>query len=356
MHHDDPALPPDPARRASLHCAWRAALGLSLATPWPAAMARTGQPEAAGAATSGASGEPAASAAAGASAAPSVPRLPRVSSGRIERLANFTSRHVDARHVDVWLPADYDAGRRHKVVYMHDGQMLFDAGTTWNGKSWNLSGAMGRLLREGRIPDTLVVAIWSHERLRHAEYFPQKVLDYLAPALRDEFVTGALAGRPRADDYLRFIVEELKPEIDRRYHTRPGREHTLVMGSSMGGLISIYAMNEYPQVFAGAAGLSTHWMGRMTPNDELPRAACDYLREHLATAEGHRLYMDHGDQGLDAGYAPYQAAVDQVVASRWPEHAWLSRQFGGTTHDETSWAARVHIPLLFLLLPRAVAS
>jgi enterochelin esterase-like enzyme len=279
-----------------------------------------------------------------------------VSSGRIERLADFASRHVDARHVDVWLPAGYDAGRRHKVVYLHDGQRVFDPAVSWNRKSWNLSGAMGRLLREGRIPDTLVVAIWNNDRLRHAEYFPQKMLAHLAPAVRDEFVASHLAGRPRSDDYVRFIVEELKPEIDRRYRTRPEREHTLVMGSGLGGTLSICAMNEYPRVFGGAAGLSTDWMGRLTPNDEIPQAAFAYLRDHLTTAEGHRLYMDHGDQGLDAAYAPYQAEVDKIVAARWPEQAWLSRQYGGTGHDESMWAARVHIPLLFLLLPRSDAS
>jgi enterochelin esterase-like enzyme len=310
---------------------------LALATHVPGVMAQASPADAASAATT------------------STP-LPRVSSGRIERLAQFASNFVDARPVDVWLPANYDAGRRHKVVYVHDGQMLFDPAHTWNKKSWNLSGAMGRLLREGRIPDTLVVAIWSHERGRQAEYFPQKMLAHLAPAVCDEFVASQLAGRPRSDDYLRFIVEELKPKIDRRYRTRPEREHTLVMGADLGGQIALYAMNEYPEVFGGAAGLSTHWMGRARPNDELPQAALAYLREHLAPADGHRLYMDQGDQGLDAACAPYQAAVDQLIAQRWPEHAWLSRQFGGTGHDESNWAARVHIPLLFLLLPRTAAS
>ena len=78
----------------------------------------------------------------------------------------------------------------------------------------------------------------------------------------------------------------LKPAIDARYATRPGREHTFIMGSSMGGLISIYAMNEYPQVFGGAAGLSTHWVGSGEANSHLPLAAFSYLRDHLADPAG----------------------------------------------------------------------
>ena len=147
-----------------------------------------------------------------------------------------------------------------------------------------------------------------------------------------------------------FLVEELKPAIDAKYATKPGPEHTFMMGSSMGGLVSIYAMNEYPQVFGGAAGLSTHWMGSGQPNAAIPLAAFNYLRDKLAAPEGHRLYMDHGTTELDAGYAPYQAFVNEIVRDRGYTSAnSMSRVFEGAGHNERAWAARLEIPLTFLM-------
>lgn len=276
--------------------------------------------------------------------------LPRVTSGRVERMERFPSRYVDARHVDVWLPDGYRLDRRYNVLYMHDGQMLFDASTTWNGQAWNVDVTMARLMREGRIPDTIVVGVWNNGELRHAEYFPQKFLPFVAEPLRSRVVAEALKGTPLADRYLRFLVEELKPAIDAKYATRPGPEGTFIMGASMGGMISIYAMSEYPQVFGAAAGMSTHWVGIFEPNAGLPLAAFTYLRDRLASPESHRLYMDRGTRELDALYGVYQAFVDEIVRDRGFTSAnWTSRTFEGAGHNERDWAARFEIPVLFLM-------
>lgn len=278
------------------------------------------------------------------------PPLPEVDVGRIERLPALASRHVEARPVDVWLPADYSPARRYQVLYMHDGQMLFDARKSWNQQAWDVHLALDRLVRAGRVPDTIVVGVWNNGAWRHSEYYPQKFLPHLAEPLRQAFVAQALRGKPQADAYLRFLVEELKPAIDARYATHAGRDGTFIMGSSMGGLISIYAMSEYPQVFGGAAGLSTHWPGVHRPNAALPLAAFNYLREHLAAPDGRRLYMDHGTTELDALYAPYQAFVNEIVRERgYTAQDSLLRVFEGTGHNERAWAARLEVPLLFLL-------
>ncbi|OYU72355.1 MAG: esterase, partial [Burkholderiales bacterium PBB5] len=123
------------------------------------------------------------------------------------------------------------------------------------------------------------------------------------------------------------------------------------------GLISVYAMNEYPQVFGGAAGLSTHWIGTFQANDDIPQAALAYLRGHLADPASHRLYQDHGTTELDALYAPAQRLVNEQVRARGyteqgPEANFMTRVFDGTGHNERAWAARVEIPLLFLMAPR----
>lgn len=282
-------------------------------------------------------------------AAPAQP-LPQVATGRIERLASLPSRHVDARHVDVWLPAACSATTRCNVLYMHDGQMLFDAATTWNRQAWDVHLTLERLMREGRIPPTMVVGIWNNGRFRHSEYHPQKALAFLPAPVRERFVAEALQGRPQADAYLRFLVEELKPLVDARFPTNPGREATFVMGSSMGGMISVYAYNEYPRVFGGAAGLSTHWVGSAQPNAALPLAAFNQLAASLAPPDGRRLYMDHGTTELDAIYAPYQAFVNEIVRDRGYGAAdYMSRVFEGTGHNERAWAARLEVPLLFLM-------
>ncbi len=276
--------------------------------------------------------------------------IPRVSSGTIVRLEAFPSKHVSPRTVDVWLPEGYGAGRRYDVLYMQDGQMLFDAGSTWNKQAWNVDAALATLIREGRVHDTIIVGIWNNAKLRHAEYFPEKFLPLIPEPERSRFVREALGGMPLADRYLRFLVEELKPAIDARFATRPGPESTFLMGSSMGGLISVYAISEYPQVFGGAACLSTHWIGSFQANAAIPIAAFNYLQAHLPDPAHHRIYMDHGTIELDAQYGVAQPVVDQIARDRgYGTENFRSRVFEGAGHSERAWAARVAEPLEFLL-------
>ncbi|MDP4621694.1 MAG: alpha/beta hydrolase-fold protein [Hydrogenophaga sp.] len=284
--------------------------------------------------------------------------LPQPEFGRIERLASFPSQHVNARHVDVWLPANFEAikasGQRFRVIYMHDGQMLFDARTTWNKQAWHVDRSITRLMNSGQITPTLVVGVWNNDKFRHSEYFPQKFLQHMLPESRAQLVQKGLQGKPQSDAYLRFLVQELKPAIDARYPTNTDASHTAIMGSSMGGLISVYAMNEYPQVFGAAAGLSTHWIGGHSPNAHMPLAAYIYLRDQLADPRTHKLYQDHGTTELDALYAPYQVFVDQLARDRgYTDQGvnpnFMTRVFVGTGHNERAWADRLEIPLLFLL-------
>ena len=277
--------------------------------------------------------------------------LPRVSRGRLVRIERFESRHVDARPVDVWLPPGYDGKRPHAVLVVHDGQMQFDPTTTWNGKAWALDRVLAALIDAGQVRDTLVVAPWNNGRWRHAEYFPQGFLPHLQPAaLRVRFVEQALLGSPRGDAYLRFLDDELAPAIARRFATRAGREDWFVMGSSMGGLISVYALCELPQRFGAAAALSTHWIGSMERNPELPAAACAYLERRLPDPATVRLYLDRGTAGLDGLYDDAQARVDALLAARgYRAPRFESRVFPGADHDETAWQQRLHLPLRFLL-------
>ena len=286
-------------------------------------------------------------------AAPSnaAPTLPRVAAGRVERLADFPSRHVAARNIDVWLPPGYDGQRPHAVLYMHDGQMLFDPSTTWNRKAWRVDAVAAPLIASGALRDFIVVGPWNAGASRHAEYYPQGFLDHLDGPTRQSFVDKALQGRPRGDAYLRFLVEELKPAIDARYATLRGRESTCVMGSSMGGLISVYALLSYPQVFGAAAALSTHWIATYERNTEFPAAAASWLDAHLPADPAQlRLYMDRGTTELDSMYSSAQDTIDALMRRRgYGPPGWVSRVFAGTGHNEVDWSARLDIPLRFLL-------
>lgn len=276
--------------------------------------------------------------------------LAKVSSGRLERISNFPSKFVDARHVEVWLPDGYPDGKPYKVLYMHDGQMLFDASTTWNKQAWNVDASLADLIAKKAVANTIIVGIWNNGKFRHSEYFPQKFLTTVGEPVRSQFIKDYLQNKPQSDNYLKFIVQELKPYIDQHYATRPEKEHTSMMGSSMGGMISVYAMNEYPEVFGSVAGVSVAWISMGKANFELPLAAFNYLQRHLASPEDHKLYMDHGTTEMDQWYGTYQQFVDEIVRDKGYTSAnWRSMQFEKTGHNENDWAKRVAIPLQFLL-------
>lgn len=283
--------------------------------------------------------------------------LAQPSVGRIERIESPGSRHVASRKVDVWLPADYSPSRRYQVLYMHDGQNLFDPKLAFGGKAWHADLALDRLVRSGQVADTIIVGIWNAGADRYAEYYPQKVLAFAPESVRREYVEVASNGRSLSDAYLRFLVEELKPLIDQRYSTRPGPESTFVAGSSMGGLISLYALCEYPQVFGGAAALSTHWVGRPTAwgrdrirHAALPLAAMTYLSQQLPPAGRHRVYTDRGDDWPDSLYAPAHRFVGEVLRDRGYTAAdAMTPVIDGTGHSEADWALRLEGVLRFVM-------
>jgi enterochelin esterase-like enzyme len=282
----------------------------------------------------------------------------KVSSGKVERLTKFKSQFVDARNVDVWLPNGYSNTKKYAVLYMHDGQMLYDAETTWNKQAWEIDSIAGKLIVEHKIQKCIIVGIWNNNLKRHPEYFPQKVYQTFT-AEQKKFISDKLLERkkidsefhPISDNYLQFIVEELKPYIDNTYATYPDRKHTFIAGSSMGGLISLYAICEYPKVFGGAACLSTHWTGIYQNNDNpIPDAIISYLKVHLPNPKNHQIYFDYGDQTLDNLYRPSQEKVDVVMQSKgFTSKNWSTQFFAGKDHSEPSWRERFYIPLEFLL-------
>jgi enterochelin esterase-like enzyme len=284
-----------------------------------------------------------------------------VSAGTLIDLGTVTSKYADPRRVQVWLSSGYNAhGPKYAVLYMHDGQNLFDKASAGYGMEWEVDEHLDRLIRDNKVRPTIVVGIWNTPK-RLQEYVPSKAFDGLPPDYRQK-VRALYGGDPLSDGYLKFIVRELRPMIDRRFNVKTDRANTFIMGSSMGALISLYAIDEYPKVFGGAGMMSTHWPLFLTPagqsvGDEEYEAVSSaferYLTPALPDPRTHKLYFDHGSETLDAVYARYQQRVDRVVERRGYTQGvdWMTRSFPGQKHNEISWASRLDIPLQFLLSP-----
>jgi enterochelin esterase-like enzyme len=261
------------------------------------------------------------------------------------RHANFASSYVSARHVDVWVPPGLAEGTRLPVLYMHDGQNLFDPATAYGGVTWGVAEAMQSLIEARVTAGVIIVGVWNSGASRAADYMPQKPLE-LAVAnaeLEHWLAQVGLEQTPTSDAYLKCLITEIKPMIDATYPSLPGREHTFVMGSSMGGLISMYALCEYPEVFGGAACVSSHWPAA-------PNALLEYFSHHLPRVGDQRWYFDFGTLGLDAEYGVHQQRIDAVMLEAgYTARDWMTRKFEGADHNETSWRERIEIPLRFLL-------
>lgn len=280
------------------------------------------------------------------------PAVQEASAGNIDRLYVYSPQLGDTVTVDVWTPEGYNAAdtTRYPVIYMHDGQNLYDASTTWNKQSWEMDSVTSSLVAQGVIEAPVIVGVHSVDSTRIGDLMPQKACDYnrvLADSLRAYFPEIKMRG----DAYASFIATTLKELVDSTYAVRTDMESTSVMGSSMGGLMSIYTMSEYPATFGGAGCLSTHWVGTLDGNPAFPEAMIAYLTEKLPRDGRHKLYLDHGTESIDSLYGPWNDRVIELVNSIGYKTPETLETFTdeGASHEERCWAARVHRPLRFLL-------
>ncbi|UUA72133.1 alpha/beta hydrolase [Cellvibrio sp. QJXJ] len=294
-------------------------------------------------------------------ATPSLHSNATAAQSRIDYLNAFSSRYVIPRNVEVWLPRQYflTPNTALPVLYMHDGQNLFSLHSANFGVAWEVDDIAQRLMDEGKIQPAIIVGIWSTAQ-RRMEYFPERAAQYFSEqdgAVLDQLKQHLGAGKNTeylADDYLRFIVSELKPYIDRHYRSLPERTNTLIAGSSMGGLISIYALAEYPEVFGSAAGVSTHWPLFLNNDHPGPAASFrQYLQVQLPRASTHRIYFDYGTATLDQYYEIHQQQVDALMVEKGYVQGrdWVTKKFPGAEHNEQAWQARIDVILEFLLKP-----
>lgn len=257
--------------------------------------------------------------------------------GDVRTHENFHSRYLaHDRTVIVYLPPGYDAERvtRYPVLYLHDGQNVFDRATSY-GEEWQVDECAQQLILDGEIEPLIIVGIYNSGESRVDEYTPT-------------VETGKGRGG-HADDYGRMLVEELKPFIDASYNTLPGAANTALGGSSLGGLVTLHLGLRHPTTFSRLAALSPSvwWDHRVLLREveALPRKLRLRIWLDAGTAEG----PDTLDNARDLR--------DALVAKGWTigdDLAYLEAQ--GGEHNERSWAARVEAVLKYLFPPPATAS
>ncbi len=253
--------------------------------------------------------------------------------GTIRRHPAFPSKHLAPRDVQVYLPPGYDREprRRYPVLYLHDGQNVFDGAE--RGMEWQVDETAEDLISAGRIAPVIFVAVHNTEA-RTDEYTPRQVERKLPDGTIQK--EGG-----KAPLYSRFLIEELKPFIDRTYRTRRSAADTAVGGASFGGLVSLWLALEHPKVFGAALAVSP---AAVWDDDALVRQA-----EALRNKPRIRVWVDVGNREGDDYVAAVHRLRETLQKKGWKEGSDLRfvEQEGGQ-HDEISWASRVEGMLLFL--------
>jgi predicted alpha/beta superfamily hydrolase/predicted transcriptional regulator YdeE len=242
--------------------------------------------------------------------------------GRVDKYLNMEYEGLLPRDVHVWIPPsyDFDVEKRYPVLYMHDAQQVFDPKTSTHGVDWQVDETATRLIAEGNMQEIIVVATTSTKD-RNDEY----------------------SDTPKGALYADFIIKKLKPFVDQKYRTLTDREHTAVMGSSMGGRISFLLAWNHPEVFSMAGCLSSALFGKMVK----PVAEYDGPPKNI------RLYLDNGGIGLEKILQPGNDWMLEVLPKKGfvfgKDFIWF--QDLTAEHNEAAWAKRVWMPLEFFFGP-----
>lgn len=236
--------------------------------------------------------------------------------GNVHYRKNFNGKDILPRDIIVWLPPSYDSlsNKKYPVLYMQDGQNVFDPGTSSFGVDWQIDETTDSLIKIKAIEEIIVVGIYNTYQ-RGSEY-NQTDLGYA---------------------YMRFIVKELKPFIDSTYHTLPDRKNTAVGGSSSGGLISFMMLWEYPDIFSKAACISPAF--KISDIDFVSS-----VKNYSGNKKDIKIYIDNGGVGLEEELQP---GIDEMLIAL-KDKGYMENQDllwvkdSSAEHDEAAWAKRVY--------------
>ncbi len=252
--------------------------------------------------------------------------------GNVISINNFNMPQLKrSRRLWIYLPPGYENSDEHyPVLYMHDGQNLFDESSSFSGE-WGVDETLEKMITNGKICKLIVVGIENHPEFRLNEYSP-----YLFEYSSFEF-------KPQAREYADFIVETLKPYIDNNYRTKPSREYTATAGSSMGGLVSVYIGVKYQSVFSKVGALSSSFG---VCKDELVSFINEHPKEYPM-----RFWLDMGSEEMgNMDLNKYQIPVkNALINAGWNKENEIKFQiFPGAKHNEIYWRNRFDKVLKFL--------
>ncbi len=237
--------------------------------------------------------------------------------GDIRYHKKFHSEYLhNERDVFVWLPPSYliVPGKRYPVLYMHDGQNLMDPTTSFSGTDWQVDETVSGLIKAGKMHEIIIVGINNTED-RLEEYSDSK----------------------KGNNYIKFIIEELKPFIDSTYSTIPDARNTAVMGSSMGGLISLLIVWRNPSVFSMGGCMSSSFYYN---NDRIFKT----IRDSSKPGPGIKIYIDHGEDGLTRGQRMFTLLSEKgFLIGTNIDYFYVPQ----AEHTESAWAERMERPLVF---------
>jgi predicted alpha/beta superfamily hydrolase len=265
---------------------------------------------------------------------------PHSLTGDIRLHKDFHSKVLNNdRNVIVYLPPGYDANKtdRYSVLYLHDGQNIFDGATSYiPGQEWRMDETAQSLIAAGKIDPLIIVGVYNTGADRVNEYTPVADARYKAGG--------------KADLYGRMLVEELKPFIDANYRTRKDAKHTGLGGSSLGGLVSMYLGLRYPNVFSRLAVVSPSvWWG--------DKQIVHYT-EAISGKPSLRVWLDIGTkEGRDAKDAQETVDGARLLRDTLVKKGWrLGKDLKyfeapEAEHNERAWAARA-APMLEFLFPK----
>lgn len=242
--------------------------------------------------------------------------------GKVVYHRNLKADSLKARDLVVWLPPGYEQGsKRYPVLYMHDGQNVFDPATSSFGVDWRIDEIADSLIRSKQMEPAIIVGINN------------------TPDRMEEYVPG-----DKGSAYMEFVVHTVKRLIDREYRTKPGAKHTLTGGSSAGGIMAFMLAWEYPQVFSKAICMS--------PAFKIMHI--DYVKEvqaYTGKKKKLRFYIDNGGIDLEARLQPgideMLEALQQKGYRNGKDYTWVLDK--NALHNEAAWAKRMPDALLFML-------
>ncbi|MBN8725692.1 MAG: alpha/beta hydrolase [Acidobacteria bacterium] len=247
--------------------------------------------------------------------------------GTFSKITNFYSPQFgNNRTLLIYLPPSYkeNYAKRYPVLYMHDGQNIFDATTSFGGVEWKVDETINSLVTNGSMDEVIVVGIYNTGANRIFEYTPCCDAEY---------------GGGGADSYSSFLINTVKPFVDTNFRTLPSKENTAIMGSSLGGLVSFYIAYNRPDVFskAGCMSSSFWWDNRALVRN------VDISTNRPAV----KFYIDAGTN--NDGLPNTTSMRDALLVDGYIQGNNLYYYVAnGGSHSESSWSQRINIPLTYM--------